>query len=78
MKKKKKRKNEIIRNLVQKMIGLLPNCIARKTLFCDIVTLDVQERWIVLQEKRCAVGQVYCNRGNWLLKKLYCNTVIVL
>ena len=39
------------------------------------MALDVQERWIVLQEKRCAVGQVYCNRGSWLLKKLYCNTV---
>ena len=39
------------------------------------MALDVQERWIVLQEKRCAAGQVYWNRGSWLLKKLYCNTV---
>ena len=73
--KKKKITIMIIINLVQKMIWATANCIARKALYCDIVALDVQKRWIVLQEKRCAVVQVYCNRGSWLLKKLYCNTV---
>ena len=28
-------------------------CIAKKTLYCDIVALDVQERWIVLHDKVC-------------------------
>ena len=47
------------KNLCRTVFGLLPKlycekenfCIARKALYCDIVALDVQERWIVLQDK---------------------------
>ena len=45
------------KNLCRTVFGLLPKlncekenfCIATKALYCDIVALEVQEKWIVLQ-----------------------------
>ena len=53
-------------------------CIARRALYCDIVALDVQERWIVLQHKVCIATKV---AGRWPVQgkivlqegQVYCN-----
>ena len=62
-------------------------CIATKALYCDIVALDVQEKWIVLQRRRLEDWKLYCNTAyciarlcSWLGRKcivggvrLYCS-----
>ena len=44
--------------------GLLPNCIARKALYCDIVALDVQYGRNGIAREWCAVtGSVLQHNG---------------